>query len=372
MLKKVETEIVFTVNSSKEVKNIYEGVDILEPVLSVIIPVYNRENFLERCVKSVAESSLKNIEIILVDDGSVDNTSMLCDKLAREDSRILVIHQQNTGVSAARNRGLEKGQGKYFAFVDSDDYIEPDMYEKMVAVMEENDADMVCCGISKEYEESGRIEKISHKHIETDVDAAHALKLLIRATGSNSISVYPGNKIGKRNIQLKNRIFFDENIYETEDGVFWCDYIVSIRKAILLNDIFYHYVIHGKNVSSNCHIGKSKLSNLIAWEHIIQKCRAMSEQLVPIAELRYQMVLRKMIFEAYCACGCSSTIKSLLPQLKCYRKQLFQTRELSLSRKIYYVGCGIIVKYNLGHGTATLWKMIKEVFRNYLKKQNVP
>ena len=344
----------------------------MDPILSVIIPVYNGDRFLERCVKSVEASTLKNIEIILIDDGSVDNSGVLCDKLAKEDNRILVVHQQNAGVSAARNRGLERAQGKYFAFVDSDDYIEMDMYEKMITTMEENDADMVCCGINKEYEEEvGRCEKFSNEHRDVYVDAVHALKLLIRASGSKSISVYPGNKMGKRDIQLKNRVFFDENIFETEDGAFWCDYIVSIRKVALLNDIFYHYVIHGKNVSSNWSIGKSKLSNLIAWDHIIQKCRTMSEQLVSMAEVRYQMCLRKMIFDAYCVCGRSSTIKSLLPQLKCYRKQLYQTKELSLSRKIYYFGCGVIVKYNLGRGTAALWKKVKEAFRNYLKKQNI-
>lgn len=336
----------------------------MEPVLSVIIPVYNREKFVERCVKSVAASSLKNIEIILIDDGSIDDSSALCDKMAKEDSRISVIHQQNAGVSVARNRGLEKAQGKYFAFVDSDDYIEPDMYEKMVTAMEEKDVDMVCCGISKEYEEdSRRVEKLSHQHIDVYVDAVRALKLLISTSVSNSISLTVGNKMGKRDIQTKHSIYFDENLYECEDGTFWCDYIVAIRNAALLNDIFYHYVIHGQNVSGNWSIGKSKLSNLIAWDHIIHRCRAISESAGSVAELRYQICLRKMIFESYCAYGYGNEIKSLLPQLKCYRKQLFKSKELSLSRKIYYFGCGAIVKYNLGHGTAVLWKRVKNTFR---------
>lgn len=338
----------------------------MEPVLSVIIPVYNRESFLERCVKSVAASSLQNIEIILVDDGSTDHSGALCDKLAEEDKRIIVIHQQNAGVSAARNRGLEKARGKYFAFVDSDDYIEPDMYEKMIAAMEEQDADMVCCGISKEYEaEDGtvRVEKLSHKHIDAYVDAIGALNLLLRVSISNSISTMPANKMGKKSIQIEKHIFFDENLYECEDGVFWCDYIAVIRKVALMNDIFYHYVIHGNNVSKNWDIDKSKLSNLMAWEHIIQKCGTISERLVYMAESRYQIYFRKMIFEVYCAHGSSEEMKNLLPQLKCYRKQLYQSKELSLSKKIYYFGCGIIVKYNLGHGMAVLWKEAKEAFR---------
>ena len=179
----------------------------MEPVLSVIIPVYNREKFLERCVKSVAGSSLQNIEIILIDDGSVDHSGALCDELAEEDERIIVIHQQNAGVSAARNRGLEKARGKYFAFVDSDDYIEPEMYEKMIAAMEDHDADMVCCGISKEFEkESGRVEKLSHEHIGTCLDAVHTLKLLIKPSTATSISLIPGNKMGKRDVQIENRV----------------------------------------------------------------------------------------------------------------------------------------------------------------------
>ena len=339
------------------------------PVLSVIIPVYNRDKFLERCVRSVAASSLKNMEIILIDDGSVDNSGELCDKLAQEDGRISVIHQQNAGVSAARNRGLEKAQGKYFAFVDSDDYIEPDMYEKMVAAMEENDVDMVCCGISKEYEDgSGRIEQYSNEHQYAHVDAVEALKLLLSVSVPDSISTMLANKIGKKCLQVTNHIFFDESLYECEDGVFWCDYIVTIRKAVILNDVFYHYVIHGNNVSKKWDIDKSKLSNLIAWDHIIQKCGTISEQLVCIAESRYQIYLRKLIFETYCVHGNSDELKNLLPQLECYRKQLYQTKELSLSRKIYYFGCGVIVKYNLGCGIAVLWKKVKEVFKNYLKR----
>ena len=337
---------------------------MVEPILSVIIPVYNRENFLERCVKSVMASSLENIEIILIDDGSIDNSGLLCDKFADEDSRIFVIHQQNTGVSAARNRGLEKARGKYFAFVDSDDYIESDMYEKMVAVMEENDADMVCCGFYREYEEeNGRIEKYSYKHVDTYVGAVQALKLLLSVSASNSISTMLTNKIGRRSLQVKNNIFFDEKLYECEDGVFWCDYIVFIRKGILLNNIFYHYVIHRENVSKNWNIDNGKLSNLKAWNYIIEKCKTISEPLVYLAKTRYQIYLRKMIFEAYCAYGYNDIISKLLPQLKCYRKELYFLKELSLKRKIYYFGCGVIVKCNLGHGTAILWRKIREFFR---------
>ena len=148
----------------------------MEPILSVIVPVYNSEKYLERCVESVMASSLKNLEIILVNDGSSDCSDKLCDRLAQRDKRIVVIHQQNAGVSAARNRGLEKAEGKYFAFVDSDDYIEPDMYEKMIASMEKNDADLVCCGFCREYSgETRRTKENSCESIERIVDRDQAI-----------------------------------------------------------------------------------------------------------------------------------------------------------------------------------------------------
>lgn len=337
----------------------------MEPILSVIIPVYNSEKYLERCIKSVEESSLKQLEIILVDDGSVDGSGVMCDKFAENDYRIQVIHQSNKGVSAARNRGLKIARGKYFAFVDSDDYIEADMYEKMIASMEENDSDMVCCGFCREYrEETVRIEKYCYEHREHLINAFQALELLLSTSKVSGIALIVANKIGKTDIQRRNRIFFDETIYECEDGVFWCNYIISIKRAVLMNNIFYHYIIHGNNVSQNWSISEKKLSNLVALKYIIHACEEQSVRLGAAAKTRYQICITKLLFEDYCINGNSIKIESLLPQLKCYRKQLYLSKELSLSKKIYYFGCSIIVKYNLGKKAAVLWKEIRNTLRN--------
>ena len=102
------------------------------PLITVIIPVYNIKKYLPRCVHSVMAQTYKNLEIILVDDGSTDGTGELCDKLGSEDSRIRVLHKENGGSSSARNLGLEAAVGEYVGFVDSDDYIEPDMYERLL------------------------------------------------------------------------------------------------------------------------------------------------------------------------------------------------------------------------------------------------
>lgn len=99
------------------------------PLISVILPVYNVENYLDRCIQSLLHQTYENLEIIVIDDGSTDSSGKLCDKYVRTDNRIYVIHQQNQGLSVARNKGIENSNGMYLTFVDSDDSVQPDMIE---------------------------------------------------------------------------------------------------------------------------------------------------------------------------------------------------------------------------------------------------
>lgn len=117
------------------------------PLISVIVPVYKVEAYLEKCVKSIQNQTYRNLEIILVDDGSPDRGGEICDKLAAEDSRIRVIHKKNGGVSDARNAGLDAVTGEYIGFVDSDDWIDPEMYEALYNQMVEQQAQIACCGV---------------------------------------------------------------------------------------------------------------------------------------------------------------------------------------------------------------------------------
>lgn len=115
------------------------------PLISVIIPVYNVEKYLVQCLQSVVEQTYTNLEIILIDDGSTDSSPMICDTFAREDERIKVIHQSNGGLSCARNLGLDIMQGDYVSFVDSDDWIDRDMFAKLLGILEEESADIAIC-----------------------------------------------------------------------------------------------------------------------------------------------------------------------------------------------------------------------------------
>lgn len=126
------------------------------PLLSVIVPVYNVEAYLSRCVDSILAQTYQNLEIILVNDGTKDSSDVICDNYAAQDSRIRVIHKENGGLSSARNAGLDISRGEYIAFVDSDDWIEPDAYEKMLATAQELDVKLVVGGRYDVDEKTGK------------------------------------------------------------------------------------------------------------------------------------------------------------------------------------------------------------------------
>ena len=129
-------------------------------LISVIIPVYNSEKFLNRCVDSVLKQSYKELDIILIDDGSSDKSGEMCDQYAQMDKRVRVIHQKNRGVSAARNSGLDVAIGDYCTFVDSDDYIESEMYQSMIDIAEQYNCDVIMCDCVKEF--GTRTEAYTH------------------------------------------------------------------------------------------------------------------------------------------------------------------------------------------------------------------
>lgn len=126
----------------------------MSKLISVIVPVYKAEKWLERCVNSITNQTYQNLEIILVEDGSPDNSGVLCDKLSKIDSRIIVEHISNGGAARARNIGLNRATGEFIGFVDSDDYIEPEMYKCLLLALEKNAVDISCTGMIRENQDS--------------------------------------------------------------------------------------------------------------------------------------------------------------------------------------------------------------------------
>ena len=127
---------------------------VKHPLLSVIVPIYNVEDYLNECIESIIKQTYKDLEIILVDDGSTDKSGIICDEYVKKDGRICVIHKTNKGLLEARLTGVEKAKGKYITFVDSDDWIVENMYEDLLRTLETSNAEIVICGIYRYWNES--------------------------------------------------------------------------------------------------------------------------------------------------------------------------------------------------------------------------
>ena len=204
--------------------------------ISVIVPVYKVEKYLDRCVESIVNQTYKNLEIILVDDGSPDNCPEMCDVWANKDERIKVIHKENGGVSSARNRGIDAATGDYIGFVDSDDWIEPDMYELLADNAKKYDADISRCGYFVDW--SDHTAQIGNGGILLYEDIERRCEML----RSYHLVSALWNKIYRRELFEEERL--DESLRITED---WQINYRLIRKCktTVYNDICkYHYIMH--------------------------------------------------------------------------------------------------------------------------------
>ncbi len=201
-------------------------------LISIIVPVYKVEQYLDKCVQSIVEQTYENLEIILVDDGSPDNCPKMCDTWAKKDSRIKVIHKQNGGVSSARNMALDIAKGEYIGFVDSDDYIKSNMYETLISMMINNDLELSNCGYtySLENESCKSYDEIAFMDID---EAANAMI----CTGE--ISSYLFCKLFKS--EYIKELRFDTSITIAEDLIFCLEYIKRVSRIGLSQEQLYVY-----------------------------------------------------------------------------------------------------------------------------------
>ena len=208
--------------------------------ITIIVPVYKVEVYLSKCVNSILEQTYKNIEVILVDDGSPDNCPAICDEYAQKDSRIKVIHQKNSGVSAARNAGLKMAQGEYIGFVDPDDWIDSNMYAEMLDAYKQNSAEFVICGYNY-YHENGDVDK--KRLYPVSSNELISQKELMRRFSDMPPTVRHGvvNKLFKKDIL--NGICFDETLHSAEDVMFLNEYTKRINKAVVVHKPLYKNLV---------------------------------------------------------------------------------------------------------------------------------
>ena len=205
--------------------------------ISIIIPVYNSEKFIEKCISSVREQTYKRLDIIIVDDGSTDNTYNICDKIKKKDSRIKLIRQENQGVSVARNTGLSVADGDYIGFVDSDDFIDSNMYELLVKSAEEHNADIVECGYAKILE-NGTIIKKSEFNNEKTIGNQN---ILFNYYKKHNTTNYNCNKLFKKELFCELRY---PNYKFSED--YYINVMTSLESNIkvTISQIGYFYLQH--------------------------------------------------------------------------------------------------------------------------------
>lgn len=221
----------------------------MEELISVVVPIYNVEEFLEKCVDSILSQSYSNLEIILVNDGSKDNCLKICRDYELKDSRIVVIDKENGGLSSARNAGIDKATGKYIMFIDSDDYIEKTTVEKLYNNISSNGADISICNFFYSYKN----ENIRNNAIlNTTIDDESKFSYLY---GKYSLqTIISWNKLYKR--ELFNEIRYPDGLIH-EDQYIICDLLDKSKKINYMTDEFlYYYVQRDNSIMSTFNINR--------------------------------------------------------------------------------------------------------------------
>ena len=230
----------------------------MTPLISVIIPIYNVELYLNECIESVINQTYNNLEIILVDDGSTDNSSCLCEAWAQKDKRIKVIHKENAGLGKARNSGLMIATGDYVTFLDSDDFIDNDLYSYVVPILEQTKADCLKFGMTnfcnnKDLEKKKRSNQIN---LISDSNTIRLIaKLIFEYYPSPELNKYHIDAsccwgIFKRSIIQEHNISFpSERELLSEDYVFHFDYLMHTSSLVFCENTYYHYRVNYNSLS---------------------------------------------------------------------------------------------------------------------------
>ena len=208
---------------------------MLEPKISVIVPIYQLESYLRRCLDSIVTQTYTNLEIILVDDGSTDRSKVICDAYASQDARILVLHREHAGVSAARNAALDMATGEYLGFVDGDDWIEPDMYEYLMRLITNHNADLAQCGLFPEG--AGSARPLFTFSGDTTAFSGEAG---LSAQEWDKLNFGPCNKLYRA--AACSNIRFDPTLSIQEDLIFNLQVLAQPSKLVFGAEAKYHYL----------------------------------------------------------------------------------------------------------------------------------
>lgn len=267
-------------------------------MVSVIIPIYNAEKYLERCVQSVLNQTVTSLEVILVNDGSTDKSLEICERIKKKDSRVCVIDKMNEGVSEARNTGINLAKGEFIFFVDSDDWIEPVMLEKLLekANMEE-ERNMVVCAHYCENLSGEQQEKWNVCSREREWNSKNVIDCVANMEETRVFS-YLWNKIYQRKIIEKHNIRFEKELATGEDLVFNLKYFKYVKKCEYLCEPLYHYIKHGTD--SQCAKYKKRLYEMV--QEVSARRYSFYNNFNMLSNERYRTIYEKMYIECFMVC----------------------------------------------------------------------
>lgn len=264
-----------------------------EPLISIILPIYNVEKYLKRCIDSVINQTYKNLEIILVDDGSTDRCPEICDKYAKRDNRIKVIHKKNGGQSDARNAGIALAGGELIGFVDPDDRIHPDMYSKMYLQMVEDKSDIVSCSFVKEYESD----------LNTQTNNFSCEKFVL-----NKISAMNELLIGKRIKEvIWDKLYRAEIVKENpfikgkyHEDIFWTYKAIGMAEHVSVTEAVYYYYFVKREESIMAE--RYSIRRLDALEAMELRCQYIKENMPELTALAYKNYIMSCLYNYQAIC----------------------------------------------------------------------
>lgn len=263
-------------------------------LISVIVPVYNCERYLERCIESIIKQTYKNIEIILVNDGSTDNSGKICDLYAQKDSRVIVIHKENSGLPGARNVSIASARGKYIAFVDQDDFVKEDFVEILYDLVEANQADIAICAYDR-----GKANEfpVSHNKTEVRVENYTAEEMLKNWHGKyKHQETVAWNKLYRKEVFDKYNICYPDGWCCGEDVYTTHQIVAKATKIVITNEVLYYYFNNGSGIMSTISEEKVRV-NVMAQK---QRLQFFGENGYQEARKRMAIKLQKYYMLMYC------------------------------------------------------------------------
>ena len=295
-------------------------------IITVGIPCYNGETTLERCVVSILNQTFRDFELLIIDDGSTDSTPRLAEELARTDSRIRVIHQENRGLSASRNRTISESVGQYVCFIDSDDTICTTYLEKLFHAIIKFDAELSMCKyyIDRQTGEVGETKTLS-------VDETYR-ELLIP---TKNYAAFAWNRLYKMDIIKKYGLRYDEHIYGNEDALFNYQYLEHCNKVAIVDEELYHYIINTNSIMFSKGYNPKRILANKSFEYMLKEAEGKERyEFVQVAAMWYNLILKRRI---------------ILSRAKIDPKQMeIINRMVRLNRKAFYKA-SIPLKYKLAY-----------------------